>query len=96
MRNLLSAIWLVLTLHCDHSTHLVSNDFCDHGELSRAERWAVRLHEMCCRSCREFRQQVLFMSRAARTLSQRELDSTEQLSAESRRKIKSELERQLP
>jgi hypothetical protein len=85
----------MLTLHCDHSTHLVSNDFCDHGDLSRAERWAVRLHELCCRSCRRFRQQVEFMTRAAKTLAHRELTNSEQLSDESMRRIKSAIERNL-
>lgn len=83
----------MLTLHCDHSTHLVSNDFCDHGELSTAEQWAVRLHELCCRSCRRFRQQVEFMQRAAAALAHRELAESEHLPADSKQRIRSALQR---
>ncbi len=84
---------MLLTLQCDHSTHLVSNDFCGHSELSTVERWAVRLHELCCRSCRRFREQVEFMQNASRALAQRELSASDRLPAASRERIRATIER---
>ena len=90
MRRALAAIWLILTLHCDESTRLVSNQF-DGEPLSRAERWAVRFHELCCRPCRRFRQQVLLLQRAAQELARRDNSSSETIPEEARQRIKAHL-----
>jgi len=57
-----SAIKLLLTLTCDESTRLVSESL-DRG-LRPAERWAVRLHAVSCRSCRRYRKQLAFLRAA--------------------------------
>lgn len=51
-----SAIKLILTLKCEHSTHIVSESL--DRDLSFAERWAVRLHYIGCWSCRRFGKQI--------------------------------------
>ena len=53
----------VLTLSCDESTQLVSASL--ERELTRGERLAVKLHALCCWSCRRFRRQILFFREAA-------------------------------
>ena len=62
--SLWKAIRLLLTLHCEESTQLMSASL--ERELSAVERWAVRLHAGVCRSCRRFRRQLKFLQEAAR------------------------------
>ena len=56
MKSFFSAFKLILTLKCEHSTHIVSQSL--DRELPFAERWAVRLHNISCRSCRRFGKQI--------------------------------------
>ncbi len=60
----LSTIKRILTLTCEQSTRLVSESL--DRDLPRGERWAVRLHALCCRSCRRYRRQILFLREAVR------------------------------
>lgn len=60
----LAAVRLILTLKCEQSTRLVSQSL--DGRLSWSERWAVRLHALCCRPCRRFKRQILFLRQALR------------------------------
>jgi hypothetical protein len=84
---------MILNLHCDHSTHLVSNEFHGLEELSRTERCAVRLHELCCRSCRQFRAQVGFIKQAAESFTDRELTELDQMPTELRERIRAHIQR---
>lgn len=54
--NSLATIKRILTLKCEESTRLVSESL--DRDLSPGERWAVRLHALCCWSCRRFRKQI--------------------------------------
>ena len=50
---------MILSLSCEEASHLTS-DALDR-ELSRSERWALRLHTLVCRGCRRFKQQLDLM-----------------------------------
>ena len=62
--SLWKATKLLLTLHCEESTELMSASY--ERDLTAAERWAVRLHAVVCRSCRRFRRQLRFLQAAGR------------------------------
>ena len=64
LRNFGSAVVLILTLKCEHSTRIVSESF--DRDLSFAECWAVRLHYIGCWSCRRFGKQMKQMRDAVR------------------------------
>jgi hypothetical protein len=77
------ALKLLLTLHCEESTQLLSAGL--ERDLSAVERWAVRLHAVVCKQCRRFRRQLRFLQRAGRQWGERPVDST--LPADVRAKI---------
>ena len=79
--SLWRAIVLMLTLKCDHATHLVSDSF--ERELSGVERWALRLHQISCRYCRRLAKQLKLIHSAARNAA----DSTQEMSAEARERV---------
>lgn len=92
MKNFISAIWLLLTLRCKHSSHLISSGMDD--EWSGVERWAVWLHYISCRSCRRLRRQVEFVSQAARSLESVFSNSPDlRLSAQARSRLARDLRR---
>ena len=66
--SIVKAIRMLLALHCDESTLLISSG--QDRTLAPVERWAVRLHLISCRSCRRFRKQVQYLQDAARRLRQ--------------------------
>ncbi len=57
-----SIVKLILTLSCKESSRLVSESL--DMDLPRGERLAVRLHALCCRSCRRYRKQLVFLGQA--------------------------------
>lgn len=61
---LFASLKRILTLTCEESTRLVSESL--DRELPAGERWAVRLHALCCWSCRRYRRQILFLRDAIR------------------------------
>ena len=63
------AIKLLLTLHCEESARLQSEAL--ERNLTGVERWAVRLHFLSCRACRNFKRQLRFIQEAARRQSAR-------------------------
>ena len=85
----ISALRLILTLHCEQSTELVSRSL--DQQLAFAERWAVRLHFLSCWSCRRFRKQLLVIQHAAAQRGEiptdDAADTTTQLSAEAQQRI---------
>jgi len=76
-----------LTLHCETATELASQEIDE--PLGFADRLALRLHILICRSCRRFRRQLLRIRLAARSRAQARAGSLDQatLSAEARRRI---------
>lgn len=60
---------LLLTLHCEESTRLMSDGL--ERDLSAVERWAVRLHFISCKACRRFRKQLQFLQAAAQRHTER-------------------------
>ncbi len=95
--SFLSAVKLVLTLRCEQSTRLVADSM--DRRLTRAERWAVRLHALGCWSCRRFKRQVAFLREAARRRAaegepdadRRTQRASDTLSPEARRRIEASL-----
>ena len=79
----LKAIKLILTIKCEESTRLVSESL--DRTLPRSERWALRLHAMCCRSCRRYRHQIHLLREA---ISERSLEVGASLTPESRERIR--------
>lgn len=57
-----STLIRILTLTCDDSTRLVSESL--DRRLPLGERLAVRLHALCCRSCRRAGRQLRFLHEA--------------------------------
>ena len=57
---------LILTLSCEESARLASESF--DRDMPRGERLAVRLHALCCRSCRRYRKQLVFLGQAVRRM----------------------------
>ena len=55
-RNVLKNIIRILTLTCDQSAELMSK--AQETQLTRAERWALRLHLLICTSCRKYKKQL--------------------------------------
>ena len=72
---------MMLTLKCDHATHLVSDSF--ERDLTRVERWALKLHQIGCRYCRRLAKQLKLIHSAAR----RNADSAQELTGEARERI---------
>lgn len=58
------AVKLLLTLRCDQSTRLMSES--TQRELTRVERWAVRLHQLSCSYCRKVANQLRLVDEVAR------------------------------
>lgn len=83
------AIVLLLTLRCDRSTELMSEEF--ERELTGVERWAVRLHFISCGYCRQVKKQLVILQTAAVQRGQvsQELpkDARERLAAKLRRAL---------
>lgn len=65
----LKAIRLLLALTCEESTRFMSDS--SERELSRVQRWAVRLHFISCKPCRRFRKQLIFLHEAIRERARR-------------------------
>ena len=64
------SILKILTLKCREAAELTSASM--DGDLTRADRWALRLHLMVCTACRRYRRQLRalrqFLERATRQL----------------------------
>lgn len=88
-RSLAASIKLILTLHCDESTRIISEGL--DRRLTFAERWAVRLHYLSCWSCRRFRRQLNLLRAAARAEGAPN-EASPSLSPEARRRILDVLE----
>ena len=56
MKSFGRAISMLLTLKCREAAELLSRSM--DGELSGAERWALRLHMGVCAACRRYRRQI--------------------------------------
>lgn len=52
-------LYKILSLTCEEASRLTS-DALDR-ELSRSERWALRVHRLLCGGCRRFKQQLDIM-----------------------------------
>ncbi|MBN1909091.1 MAG: zf-HC2 domain-containing protein [Pirellulales bacterium] len=92
-----SAAKLILTLHCDESSHLLSD--AQDRELTRVERAALSFHLMLCRNCCRFRRQLEFMRKALRRLAGHdepgEMSTTATLSPEARDRIREAVRRRV-
>ncbi len=84
--SLWRAIVMLLTLKCDHATHLISDNY--QRNLTGVERWALRLHQLSCRYCRRFARQIQRLHEAARRLAANDV----RLSTEARQRIATSLD----
>lgn len=57
-------IKMILTLTCDESSRLASDDL--ERPLGLAERIALRMHVLICKSCRRFRRQIHLLRKLMR------------------------------
>ncbi|MCH8979037.1 MAG: zf-HC2 domain-containing protein [Armatimonadetes bacterium] len=62
-RGFWKSIWYIVCLTCDESSRLLS-DAMDR-DLTRVERTALRMHNLTCKSCKRFIDQLEFLRRAA-------------------------------
>jgi len=51
---------------CKHNTELLSQSY--DRPITLRERFAMRMHLMMCRGCRNFEKQLVFIRKAAREL----------------------------
>ena len=86
--SLWKAIKLLLTLHCEESSQLVSDGL--ERDLSSVERWAVKLHHVSCKACRSFQRQLNFLQEAARR--RRKTAELQTLSEPARERIRQRLQ----
>ena len=57
-------IFRILTVHCDEIVPLVSQSL--DADLSRTQRFAVRIHLLSCTACKRFRKHMAFLHDALR------------------------------
>ena len=67
MGNILKKIIYILTLTCDQSAVLMSKS--QETQLTRAERRALRLHLLICKSCRKYEKQLNILRNLLRKIS---------------------------
>ncbi len=91
MKKLVAAVRLLLTLKCEESSHLVSESF--DRDLSALERWAVRLHNIGCWSCRRFAQQIQLLREAMRSEGSYTESENQKLSSEAIDRIRETIRR---
>jgi hypothetical protein len=72
--SFLHDIKMVLSLSCDESSRLVSDDL--ERPLSRTERLALCLHLMVCNRCRRFRRNLKLLRELLRRRAERSLAAT--------------------
>lgn len=81
---------LILSLRCEEASRLASESL--DRELTRAERWGLRLHTFVCHPCRRLVRQLKTMRDALADIPDAVRDATRgsltQLSPERRREIK--------
>jgi predicted anti-sigma-YlaC factor YlaD len=68
-------IRMILSLSCDESSRLLSDDL--DRTLSRAERMAVRLHLVFCHRCRKFGRNLHFFRNLLRRMTEQCLSGEE-------------------
>ena len=91
MRSFFAAVWLLLSLKCEHSSRFISEGLDE--DLTKVEQWAVRLHFITCRSCRRFRESMEMLQKVAKQTGQATEDQLSslsrdfQLSAEAKARI---------
>jgi Putative zinc-finger len=80
----------LLGLSCREASRLISESL--DRELSRRERWSLRMHTLLCTACQRFAQQTKMFREAITNmpdaLREKWSDSTAKLSAERRTQIK--------
>ena len=67
-RKILKSVFLILTLKCDESSRLMSQK--QETQLNRAERWALGLHLLICKSCRKYKNQLKMLRAIFNKISQ--------------------------
>jgi len=87
--NFLRALHLILTLRCEQSARLRSDQL--ERRLSFSERLALRVHIWICGYCRRFERQIEFLSQASRQMGQSfsegSVSESAKLSPEARQRI---------
>ena len=86
-RGFWKTIWFVLTLTCDESSRLLS-DAMDR-DLARVERVALRMHNITCKSCKRFTNQLSFLRKSAPKAVIE--DGNEALSADAKERLRESL-----
>ena len=92
--SLLRDLKMILSLSCDESSRLISDDL--ERPLSRAERTALRLHLVLCRRCRGFRRNIKALRNLLRRRTERCVtgeDSGPALSSDERARLREKLAR---
>ncbi len=74
-RKILKNILRILTLRCDESSQLMSKS--QETYLTKAERWALKLHLLICRSCRKYEKQLKILRAVFKKMAQPSTYETE-------------------
>jgi hypothetical protein len=87
--SLMGSVKLILTLRCREASRLIAERA--DRDLPWDERWALRLHLISCGACRNFTQQLKFLTRLLRGLEERlaagEVLTDEQLPEATRQRL---------
>jgi hypothetical protein len=87
--SFLRSLNLILTLKCRDASTLIAEGA--DRELTRSERWALRLHLAICGPCRRFRRQLAFLRQVWTGMQQRltagEVPLEERLSESARARL---------
>ena len=90
MKRLLDNLNVMLNLHCDRASQLLSARH--ERRLTLPERIGLRLHLGICGPCRRFARQIALLAQALRQLAQ-ELDEGPALSPDQRQRLRDALRR---
>ena len=90
MFRAIKGVMLILMLDCEESARLTSESF--DRPLTRCERWALKIHQTCCRSSHRVARQMEMVAEAMKQPEAQQLASvSENLSDEARERIRERL-----
>lgn len=90
MIRIIKGVILILMLDCEQSARLTSESF--DRPLSRSERWALKIHQFCCRSSYRVARQMEMVSQALKEKPDSDLmASSDRMSDDARDRIRQQL-----
>ena len=90
MFRAIKGVMLILMLDCEQSARLTSESF--DRPLTRSEKWALKIHQSCCRSSHRVARQMEMISEAIKKPEAEQLGAAaDNLSDDARERIRERL-----